>query len=96
MTDKTEEFYTGALYLRDLPDGRIIVVYPMLYTYRVCIGPQDSPFIDSSWDYPSQLEATIAAEEWDGEGDPPIGWHRHVNSGRRRPEGDPAQEYVNP
>lgn len=31
------------------------------------------------------------ARNFDGE---PIGWHRHPDSGRRRPDGDPKKEYV--
>jgi hypothetical protein len=31
---------------------------------------------------------------WDGTGEPE-GWFRHPASGRRRPDCDPAQEYVN-
>jgi len=33
--------------------------------------------------------------EYDGTSEPQ-GWFRHPNSGRRRPGGDPSQEYVNP
>jgi hypothetical protein len=37
--------------------------------------------------------AVNAARRWDGEGEPE-GWVRHPVSGRRRPGGDPGQEYV--
>jgi hypothetical protein len=26
----------------------------------------------------------------------PEGWYRHIETGRRRPEGDPSKEYINP
>lgn len=26
----------------------------------------------------------------------PAGWHRHPATGRRRPDGDPSKEYINP
>lgn len=35
--------------------------------------------------------AIWADANWEGE---PIGWHRHPDSGRRRPFGDPEREYV--
>lgn len=35
--------------------------------------------------------------EWDPEREEePAGWIRHVQSGRRRPEGDSSKEYINP
>jgi hypothetical protein len=36
-----------------------------------------------------------ALREWDGNGEPD-GWMRHPDSGRRRPDGDAAREYVEP
>lgn len=33
-----------------------------------------------------------AMQAWDGS--EPEGWIRHLASGRRRPGGDPAQEYI--
>lgn len=32
-------------------------------------------------------------EEWDGTGEPQ-GWFRNQTTGRRRPGGDPAQEFI--
>jgi hypothetical protein len=39
--------------------------------------------------------AVAAMYMWDGE-DEPKEWMRHPSSGRRRPDGDPSKEYVNP
>lgn len=39
-------------------------------------------------------DAVRVLEEWDGTGEPQ-GWYRNVETGRRRPGGDPAQEYIN-
>jgi len=34
---------------------------------------------------------------WKPEVDPePVGWHRETRTARRRPNGDPAQEYIEP
>lgn len=87
--------YAGTLAERELPDGRVIVVYPLIMgTARVCIGPAGADFYDDAWCYATPVEAIAACEAWDGEGDPPVGWFRHIGTGRRRPDGDPAREYV--
>lgn len=86
----------GALYTRELDDGREIVVYQMLFTARVCIGPAGAPHYDDAWCYDTAAQAIEAAKIWDGEGDPPVGWHRHIASGRRRPNGDPEKEFKRP
>lgn len=88
--------YPGALYQRELDDGRVIVVYQMFYNARICIGPANEPTYDDAWCYPDQATALKAAAEWDGEGDPPVGWIKQVGTGRRRVDGDPSREYVMP
>ena len=87
--------YPGSLYERKLADGRVIVVYRLLFgCARLCIGPDDGLTIDDEWHYESGDEAIFASAVWDGEGEPSQ-WHRHPGSGRRRPDGDPNREYVN-
>lgn len=53
---------------------------------------------DESWDYASPLRAIYALVEWVGtpHASEPEGWERHKPSHRRRPNGDPAHEYVSP
>ena len=48
------------------------------------------------WTFPSIVAAYCALTAWDGEGDPCDGWIRHQPSNRRRPDGSPASEYVEP
>lgn len=83
------------LYERELPDGQQISVVQMIFSRRICIG---GPYCyDDGWCYPNDLGllfVVAAAEEWDGEGDPPDGWIKQVSTGRRRPDGDPAREFV--
>jgi hypothetical protein len=88
--------YPGSLYVRELDDGRVITVYRMLFTTRLCIGPDDGVSVDDGWCYSLQEAAIDAARAWDGDGDPPLGWHRQISTGRRRPGGNPALEYINP
>jgi hypothetical protein len=81
----------GSLYTRELPDGRTVSVWRMLYTDRLCIGFGELGY-DRAWCYPHGL-AVPAAEEWDGDGDPPDGWVKEVGTERRRIDGDPAKEF---
>lgn len=91
---------SGFLYARKLPDGRVIYLAPLMTGARLGISIDDQvhEYYDV-WDYPRDPELCEpdagwrAALGWDGEGDPE-GWYRHVASGRRRPGGDPAKEYV--
>jgi hypothetical protein len=89
----------GALAERLLPDGcGELCVYPLLFgAARLTFGRDpECPFgYDDCWDYPDAVAALAAMHAWDGQGEPE-GWHRHPTSGRRRPEGDPAREYVLP
>jgi hypothetical protein len=85
----------GCIYERELGDGRELTVRPMIFTTRLSIGPAGEEYLDDGWCYEDPQAAVEAAKTWDGEGDPPVGWHRHVTSGRRRPGGDPTKEYVN-
>lgn len=87
----------GSLHTRVLEDGRELTVYPMTFgKARLCIGPAGEPFYDDGWCYADPAVAIEAAKTWDGEGDPPAGWHRQLSTGRRRTDGDPAKEYVAP
>lgn len=83
-------------YRRDLDDDmHTIAVVPMMFTYRLIVGRTEAPLYDDCWCYHTLEAATAAAEAWSGRGEPD-GWHRHPPTGRRRPNGDPALEYVNP
>ena len=89
------ELYEGAIYVRDVPElNATIVVYPMIYNDRVCIGTTGSPLIDDAWCF-DRGKAVPAAEAWDPRTQPePAGWKKHPRTGRYRPDGDPAQETV--
>jgi hypothetical protein len=89
----TQTRISGFLYRRELEDGREIVVYPMIYTDRICIGVSGEGTYERAWCYPKGGLAATAAEKWDGEGDPPDGWVKEVGIERRRVDGDPAKEF---
>jgi hypothetical protein len=89
------EMYGDATYYRELPNGRCIVLYPLIMgTVRITVSDIGSPTLDDAWCYSVPGAGLLAAMCWDGEGDPPEGWFRHIGSARRRPEGDPEREYI--
>lgn len=75
------ESYLGALAHRDLPDGRVLVLYPMLFgNTRLCVGPQNEGFYDRGWCYQSAaiIDALTALATWDGVDVPPGDWIKEV------------------
>lgn len=82
------------LYARDLGDGRGVWVMPTMFgNGRLVFGPIEGQWLEGAYCYDSAAQAVAAASAWDGLGDPE-GWKRHVETGRRRPGGDPSKEYV--
>jgi hypothetical protein len=86
----------NAMAYRDLGDGRGIWLIPMLYTFKIIIGPKGSDGYDDGWCYKDLHRAIHAFAEWNPLIEPePQGWVRHPPTGRRRfPDGDPATEEV--
>ena len=86
----------GAAFFRDLGDGRGLWVYPMLYTFKLVIGPLGSLSYDDQWCYKDLQDVVTAFTTWNPlEQAEPEGWVRHPPTGRRRfPDGDPATEEV--
>ena len=81
--------------VRALGDGRHVAVVPMLFTWAVVASRNLELIPEDRWCFNSLETAVAAATVWTGEGEP-AGWHRHVQSGRRRPDGDASQEYISP
>lgn len=80
--------------VRRLDDDRYVAIIPFIFTWGVVVGTTHLSY-DDRWCYHHLPTAVAAAHVWDGTGEPD-GWHRHPTSGRRRPNGDPEQEYINP
>jgi hypothetical protein len=89
----------GALAQRLLANGGgELCVYPLLFgAARLTYGrdPNCEIGYDDCWDYSDRVAAISAMQRWDGQGEPE-GWMRHPATGRRRPHGDPSEEYVLP
>lgn len=68
----------GFMYLRMLPDGRLIGVYRFMYTYGLCVGIQMNAEQYDAYQYrycyAQCKDAAMAATTWDGTGDPPGPW----------------------
>ncbi len=83
------------LFRRTLPDGRVLDVTPLLFGFAQLGISRDArvDWYQDVWHYDTPEKAIDAARRWTGEGEP-SGWMRHPPTGRRRPGGDPAKEYV--
>jgi hypothetical protein len=77
---------------------RWAAIYPLAYTHAIITGAVgDYVTIADRWCYGDYDKAKRAIEAWSGDpGTEPEGWHRHPRSGRRRPDGDASQEYIEP
>lgn len=65
----------------------------MMFDYRII--ETDGILVSNNWCYESEEAATAALEKLE-DGTEPEGWFRHVETGRRRPNGDPEKEYIRP
>jgi hypothetical protein len=89
-----------ALFCRILPDGRVVHVIPLMFTYGLRIATADDNrtggFRDG-WCYAHAdlVFAIVAAANWDWQGDPPGPWIRNLRGrygpgANRRPDDDEA------
>lgn len=81
MTTTDTNPYPGSVAHRDLDDGRVLVLYPMLFgNMRLCVGPQDEGWYDRGWCYQEthRLDALAALASWDGADVPPGIWIKEV------------------
>lgn len=78
-------------------DGqRLVGLCEFIFTWAILAGLDEFGYADR-WCYETRESAEAALDKWAGNiGTEPDGWHRHPDSGRRRPDGDPAREYFNP
>lgn len=98
LSEAERDFYwrpeDGCSYYRAFPNGRDAMIMRMAFTHAI-IADLSSGYYGDRWCYHTLADALQALYAWDGEGEP-TGWHRHPDSGRRRTNGDPATEYVQP
>jgi hypothetical protein len=86
----------GVQFERLTDDGRIAQVSLLLFgAGSISIGPAGSQFYNETYSYETYSTAVLALAGWDIETEAePSEWIRHLPTGRRRPNGDPTQEYI--
>jgi hypothetical protein len=87
-------------YLAPLPmgNGQWVAIYQFMFTAAILKGDMfDDDSYKDRWCFSSFGKAAVALAVWTAKGfeGEPQGWHRHPDSGRRRPDGDASQEYIN-
>jgi len=85
------------IHVREFPDRSLAWVARFAFTHAILFAHRRSPSgYEDRWCFESRQLAIDALKEWNRETDAePMGWHRHPDTGRRRPEGDPEKEYIN-
>ena len=84
----------GLKHVRWFEHGRYAAVRPLLFTHAIIAGRLDSEMsIENQWCFHTHEAARDALAAWDGSGEPE-GWHRHPDTGRRRPGGDAQREEI--
>lgn len=86
------EIAEGYAALRQLPDGRWLGVYRLLFHWTLHVDIDPTGYRDR-YCYTYKHDAILAMQEWDGTGEPQH-WHRHPKSGRRRDKA--GNEWVAP
>ena len=77
-------------------NGRDAAITRMIFTHAILADLTKWGYGDR-WCFSSLAKAVQALDDWNGEeGTEPQGWHRHPDTGRRRPDGDATREYVEP
>lgn len=83
--------------VKELGDGTYVMAYRLLFHWTMIRGVIDDYMgFDDRWCFETRELAMAALADFplnppsDYE---PKGWHRHPKTARRRPGGDPAQEY---
>lgn len=89
-----ERFTHWWWYRRETADGLVLHLHPASTNARLSVSILGDMGFQGSWCYPRHDDGWRAAMGWNGWGDPPDGWVRHLETARRRKDGTPATEYV--
>ncbi len=82
------------LHAKLLEDGRWVGIHRLAFHYSLMIGTVgDYVGYDDRYCYQHLGLVLRAFADFDGEVEP-LGWHRNPRTGRRRPDGNPEQEYI--
>lgn len=79
---------------RSFIGGRDACIARIGFNYAILADITDCGYGDR-WCFATYALARAALDAWDGlDETEPQGWHRHPDTGRRRPDGDASREYV--
>ena len=70
----------------------IYEVVKMMFDYRII--ETDGLLVFNNWCYETKDQADSGLEDMEFDAVEPEGWFRHVETGRRRPDGNPDKEYI--
>lgn len=86
----------AVLAVRIFDDGTYAAVKRLLFHYTLIYGIIGDAFgYENRWCYQTLAGAEAALRAWQYPSQAePEGWHRNPRTGRRRPEGDAAREYI--
>jgi hypothetical protein len=88
---------SGYEYYTRLPEGRDACIARIGFNWMIIADLTEWGYGDR-WCFATKHLALRGLGMWidaDGKGEPQ-GWHRHPETGRRRPDGDASKEYINP
>lgn len=73
----------GYARLKEIPGQGVCGIFKFIFTYGLVIGI-DSTGYRGRYCYNSFVEASMALELWDGQGDPPLNWIKYKGKGGER------------
>jgi hypothetical protein len=74
-------------------DGDVRGIYRFMFTYAIISGI-DRYGYSGRWCYEDYATAIKSLNNWHADEKEPYGWHRHPDSGRRRPNGDATKQFI--
>lgn len=92
-------YETPESHIRLLDDGTWVMAKRLMFHWMLIRGLQVEP--ESYYDrycYQTEVNVLLSLYSYPQEGGDfePLGWHRHPPTHRRRPDGDPTREYIDP
>lgn len=79
---------------RELPSGLVLHLHQASANARLSVSVAGDIGFQGSWCYENHDDGWRAVLGWNGWGDPPDGWIRHLETARRRKDGTAESEYV--
>lgn len=82
----------GYISPREIPGRGICALHKFMYTVGIVHGLDDGGY-QGRWCYSGMVQAVVAFNRWNGEGDPPLDWIKY--KGRREERSNPKLKEAN-